>query len=169
MLLLTRTLTGSALTSNSSVCSGPSVGVRFIEGVSALAVRLYGAAMQAAMFVPVHKLKILKAVICLVAVDVVNVLVALKSATQLLFHHIAVFADIASYGVGVVRQSEQDVAVIVGVSPLATLYAPRVVTRSKSTCFATQNPTSLISSISNGRGLTAPTFTRFSFHASSIA
>ena len=66
-------------------------------------------------------------VVGLIAVDVMDVLVACKASAQMLLHHVAVLKDVALLGIGMFRHAEQGVASSIDVSTFATFHAATVV------------------------------------------
>ena len=84
--------------------------------------------MKPPMLTSVIESQVLRAIVRLIAVDVVDVLRALQSSAKVLLHHVTMLADITLRRIGVVRHSEHDIAEVVHISPWPTFYSHAVVT-----------------------------------------
>ena len=89
--------------------------------------------MKFAMLASIIHLKVFRTVVCLDAIDVVNVFVLAKRTAELLLHDVAMLADVAfvTLGIRMPRHAKHHVTEVVHVATISTLHPVGVVAGDK--------------------------------------
>jgi|SRR3972149_2064140 len=113
------------------------------------------ASVKFAVEMTIQEFQVLRAIICLVAVSVVDMLRAFKCAAKRLLHDPAVFADISAHRIGMARHTEQDISKIIDVTPGTASHAVGIMAIDKSLGLSAGPALAAIRESGDGGGLSA--------------